>query len=496
MATTAPRDGRAPDEDWSPARRIELASQIASARLTVEEACARHGLDTELVQAWLHAFRRSVVSAFDARLKRTLAEQGANVALGAAEFAGTLEEISVIDWVQSVEVTRKSAVIIVTHEPIHNASESRIWCADGAIIDAESGRLRGEAALYRIVSFEHGRVLVEFGAAQRARTIAASTPSLLLEAAHRKDEAARLWGKLGDGRRAYRVSDRARSSTAPPPSSAERRLLGLFQQPISLLQVLEQSELGDVETLTLLAQLSESQLIAADPSSTRAAPPAGDPGDLSASSHTLTTLERVSAQRRFPRWILPGWAWSGLAVLALATAAALARFEPAANAPEPALTQSTHELLPARSPAAAPTYVVATKFYPPDAALSLDGQRLPSSALNATFPKDGQAHELRAVAPGYAPAVVVFADTPPPRVIRLETLPVAPGSVPLEAQAPVETRAAAAAPARGGAEGAGPETKRRPGARRRQRARPAEPATKPPETETIDATTPAIRVIP
>jgi transposase-like protein len=506
MATTAPREGEvlALGKEWNEARRAELVSQIASARLTVGEACARYGLGAELVQDWLRNFRRSAVSAFDDELKRTLVDQGADVAVGSAEFAGTLEEISVIDWIQSVEVTRKSAVIVVTGNGLEStgsessASESRIWCASGAIIDAESARLRGEPALHRIVSFEHGRVWVEFCAARRERTIYGSTPSLLLEAAHRKDEAARMWLELGDGRCAYRITERA-GQRPLRSSQAERRLLECFQQPSSLRQVFQQSELGDVETLTLLTQLIESQLIVADPSSTPAPASEGDTGSFAASARTLAVarasrppeLARRSPPRRFSR----GWAWSCVAALALVSAVAWLRHRSPA-APRSVAEVVVAALRPAPRPAPeAPRYAVATTFEPANAAVWLDGQRLPSGALNTTFPKDGHAHELRVVAPGHASSVVVFADTAPPRRIRLETLPAPPATVSVDnapadvgdvenmapGQAEVVHRGAKAA---------------RPNARRSQRARRQERATKPPSIQKIDAATPAIRVIP
>lgn len=516
MASTAPRDGHPSGKEWNESRRAELVSQIASARLTVGEACARYGLGTELVQDWLRNFRRSAVSAFDDELKRTLVDQGADVAVGRAEFAGTLEEISVIDWIQSVEVTRKSAVIVVTGSGLESAgtenngfessgSESRIWCANGAIVDAESGRLRGEPALHRIVSFEHGRVLVEFCPVRRERTIYASTPSLLLEAAHRKDEAARMWRELGDGRCAYRMTERA--AQRPVSSSpAERRLLECFQQPTCLLQVVEQSELGDVETLTLLTQLSESQLIAADPSSTPAPASDGETGSFAASARMLAvaraSLPPALARRSPPRRFSSGWAWSGVAALALVSAAAWLRHR------SPAVPRSVAEVAAALRPAprpasAAPRYVVATTFEPAHAMVWLDGQALPSGALNTTFPKDGHAHELRVVAPGHASSVVVFADTAPPRRIRLETLPAPPAVVSGENATPVENAAAGvgdapvenAAP--GQAEGVSRGAKAaRANARRTQRARRLERATKPPSIQKIDAATPAIRVIP
>jgi transposase-like protein len=504
MTATATRDGRAPGEEWNESRRAELVQQIASARLTVDEACARHGLGAELVQDWLRGFRRSVVLAFDERLKRTLADQGADVALGAAEFSGTLEEISVIDWIQSVEVTRKSALIVISghsrenhalenHASQSSGPESRIWCANGAIVDAESGPLRGEPALYRIVSFDRGRVWVEFCAARRERTVYASTPSLLLEAAHRKDEAARMWRQLGDERCAYRVSERV-GPRAAGSSQAERRLLESFRQPSSLLQVFEQSALGDVETLTLLTQLSESRFITPDPSSTAVRASQGDTPSAAASSRTLAVAaappQPAPARRGLPGWLSSGWVWSGVAAAALVSAAAWSRGEPLAGSLEVAVAalRPTPAPHPAPEP---PRYVVATTFEPADAAIWLDGQRIPSGALNTTFPHDGHAHELRAVAPGYAPAVVLFADTPPPRLIRLETLPVPPAATRIENAAPLEDTASVQS-------GVAPRGVKAPrvNARRTPRARRQERAPDTPSIQTIDADTPAIRVIP
>jgi hypothetical protein len=490
-------------------------NHIAGAELTVDEACARHGLPAELVQDWLRGFRRSVVSAFDEKLKRTLAEQGADVARSAAEFAGTLEEISIIDWIQSVEVTRKSAVISVAH----NGSDSRVWFANGAILDAESGRLRGEPALYRIVTLEQGRVVVEFGTTRRARTIYTSTPSLLLEAAHRKDEAARLWRRLGDGRRAYRVTENAAQRTGYS-SQAERKLLESFQQPRSLLEVFEGSELGDVETLTLLTQLSESQFIAADPSSTPARASEGEASALASPFRTLTALAvssgeaaseqtgsgaAASGQRALPRYILPAWAWGGLAAVTLVTVAALSRPQASprpdaggeALASARSIAPAVAELPPALAPAEPASYVVATTVEPTDAAIWLDGQPVPSGTLKATLPKDGRAHELRAVAPGYTPALVVFVDAPPPGVLRLETLPALPVTPPNDSSVPAEPTLAddSSVPVQADVVVLTAKLPAEP-ARRPERARPRERTANAPAIQTIEAATPAIRIIP
>jgi transposase-like protein len=191
MSQELPRPG----DGWDEARRSAIVSEIAAGQLSVEGACRRYGLGADEIQEWLREFRRSALLAFDQRLQQTLLRQGADpVALAPAEFTGTLQDLSVADLVQSLQISGKSGVIVVIHE----GQESRIWCSQGTLVDADSGRLGGEAALYRILSLEQGRVRAELRAVARQRTIHASTPSLLLEAAYRKDKSARLWRKLGD----------------------------------------------------------------------------------------------------------------------------------------------------------------------------------------------------------------------------------------------------------------------------------------------------------
>jgi transposase-like protein len=472
MSTTTLEDGRASGEQWDERRRAALMKRIARGRSSVEEACKRHGLDAELVQDWLRGFRRSVVLAFDERLKQRLVDQGADAALWAAEFTGTLDEISVIDLIQSVELARKSAVIILCH----NGMESRVWCSDGAVIDAECGRLRGELALYRLASLEHGRAVVEFRVAPRARTIHASTSRLLLEAAHRKDEADRLWRKLGDRRRLYRTTERAaRSSTHSSP--AERALLKSFQQPSSLFEVFQRSDLGDVETLTMLAQLSDNQLIAADLSSAPLGSAGRDTGDLIASFRTLTGTG-APERRKLARWRVPGWAWCAPAGLLLLSIGTWFR-SVASEAPRTGPAAAPIELPPPPAPIATPPkYVAATSFEPSEVAIWLDGQQMPSGPLSTTFSKDGRAHELRVLAEGYSAVAVVFVDTPPPARIQLQPLPPVPVAAPATSAVEPLAKQRAKAPRRG----------RHVGGLMVRAART-------PRVQTIDAATPAIQII-
>ncbi|HVZ36688.1 MAG TPA: DUF4388 domain-containing protein [Polyangiaceae bacterium] len=85
--------------------------------------------------------------------------------------------------------------------------------------------------------------------------------------------------------------------------------------------------------------------------------------------------------------------------------------------------------VPGPAPAASPpeTYAVHCAVDPPNAALSLDRGPVALGRLDATLPRNGKAHMLRASAEGFLPVTVVFSDAPPPDLIALERMP---GSAP------------------------------------------------------------------
>jgi Domain of unknown function (DUF4388) len=355
-------------EGWDDLRRASLVGEIAAARISVDVAAARHAISASVIQDWLKSYRRSALFAFDESLKQKLVEQGADEQiLSSAEITGTLQQISIFDLIQSVEVLGKSALITVTHV----GRESRVWCSRGAIVDAESGPLRTEAALYRIASLEHGQVMADLCAKPRERKIFASTPRLLLEAAHRKDETLRLWQRLGDGQQPYRAAQRAMAMSLSP---AEQGLLASLSEARSLRGVVDQSELGDLETLTLLIQLRDAQCIQAEPVSE----PSGkspDTGDSIASSRTLTAL-RPPPRATHVRRLAPIWVGGALGVAALQVAVAWLRWG-SAEPPPPIAAVPRLPTPSAAAPAEPPaTYTVAPPAEPPSAELRLDGPRL------------------------------------------------------------------------------------------------------------------------
>lgn len=306
--------------------RAEIAGQIVSGELSIQEACAQHQLSPELLLEWVAAFRQASVTAFDEQVRRTLAEQGVDVStLASAEFQGDLGEFTIADLIQTLTLGDRDGVITVSHE----GRESRIWCAGGEIIDAESGRLTGVPAVHRMLALERGRVRASFHRIQRARRVHASTMELLLEGARRSDECRVLRSRLGSG---------AYQSAAPPERQAEhatateQALLREFQVPCGVAHALAESELGDLETLTTLARLIEhGRLVPIAGAS--AAPP-----DTTVSNPPLVlSFARFPTQPATPRarqrWAL-GMGLLALALLTVPRYLLASRAEPAP--PEPA----------------------------------------------------------------------------------------------------------------------------------------------------------------
>ena len=98
-------------------------------------------------------------------------------------FSGTCKT-TLTDWIQLVQMGRRDAVVSVC---THDGHEGTLWCRDGDIIDAACDELSGEDAVYRALSWQGGKVSVDFEGFQHRRKIHTPTAGMLLTAAYRAD---------------------------------------------------------------------------------------------------------------------------------------------------------------------------------------------------------------------------------------------------------------------------------------------------------------------
>lgn len=316
MVTEAPTSRR---DD----KKLELVERILRGQITFQEACAKHGLTGPELKDWVRLYRREARRVLDERVRAALATQGMELEdLESAEFSGNVETLAVAEVIQTLSLGRKSAEILVEHD----GQQSRIWCADGEVVDAECGRLLGAPAVYRLLMLPRGRVHADCAPVRRPRTIHVTTQALLMEGARRADECEQLRGRLGDLRTVYVASGEAMSPDARA-SATEFAILRLIDGHRSLERALQDSTLPDLETLTHLVDLRERGLM--EPRVTPVPPPSSQAAAVPASSAespaelSFVPLAASLGVRLEPR-LSRRWVWALVAVGASTLGLALA----------------------------------------------------------------------------------------------------------------------------------------------------------------------------
>jgi DNA-binding response OmpR family regulator len=109
---------------------------------------------------------------------------------GRTRFSGSLSEMSVVDLLQTIDVSRKSGVLTLVAA---DGQEGMISFDSGAVINATVEDLRGEDAIYRQLLWRDGRFDLEFRRVSLSeRTVHRTTQALLMEGMRRLDEWSRL----------------------------------------------------------------------------------------------------------------------------------------------------------------------------------------------------------------------------------------------------------------------------------------------------------------
>ena len=100
---------------------------------------------------------------------------------------GRLEEMSMMDLLQSVEMGQKSCKLTVRHED----KECEMFFAQGQCKHAQLGAVQGDDAVYEAVKWSGGEFEIDFSGSSDKSTITRSTTGLLMEALRLIDEASR-----------------------------------------------------------------------------------------------------------------------------------------------------------------------------------------------------------------------------------------------------------------------------------------------------------------
>ena len=113
-------------------------------------------------------------------LQQRMEKQG-----GGAGIKGKLSEISLIDWMQTLEQGRKTCALMLRS----GAETCAIYFLDGSVTHAVCGDLKGDPAVFKVLTWVDGDWEVDFRKNSSERTTTMSTQGLMMEGLRILDEA-------------------------------------------------------------------------------------------------------------------------------------------------------------------------------------------------------------------------------------------------------------------------------------------------------------------
>ncbi len=172
---------------------------------------------------------------------------------GRTRFQGHLSDMGVVDLIQTIDLSRKSGLVHITNE--EDDAKGTLFFRDGKVIDAELGGLKGEDAVYRMLTWSEGEFEYVFRGVRRKDVIEMSSQGLLMEGMRRLDEWGRLLEQLPSLESRFQVDyDELSERLAEIPDELNA-ILRLFDGHRSLMQVIDACELGDLESLAVISKL-------------------------------------------------------------------------------------------------------------------------------------------------------------------------------------------------------------------------------------------------
>jgi CheY-like chemotaxis protein len=166
------------------------------------------------------------------------------------KFTGSLADMAVVDLVQTIEISRKSGIIEFGTE----LGPATVWFRDGAVIDAEMGRLQGEAAIYRLLGLGNGEFELEFKTINRSQVIQVGTQALLMEGMRRVDEWGRLMEQLPPLDSVLAVDPAVHEERRTELTPEHAALLRRFDGRRTIIDVVDDSGQDDLDALGAISQ--------------------------------------------------------------------------------------------------------------------------------------------------------------------------------------------------------------------------------------------------
>ncbi len=196
-------------------------------------------------------FVRELITRVHMLLARRTQERIATGPASRTRFAGSLEDMGVVDLLQTIEVSRKSGTARITD----GRREAMVYFREGKLVDAEIGKLRGEEAIYRALLWTSGNFEVEFKHVDNPEMIATSTQGLLMEGMRRVDEWGRLSEQLPSLDAVFDVDHETLVERLTEIPDELNAILRLLDGRRNLIDIIDESPFDDLSTLSVISKL-------------------------------------------------------------------------------------------------------------------------------------------------------------------------------------------------------------------------------------------------
>jgi CheY-like chemotaxis protein len=173
----------------------------------------------------------------------------------AQEIEGALTQLPLSDLLQILALNRRTGKLVLTH----GATRGEVQLAQGRPVNARTGDVEGEKALFRLIGWGEGTFAFTPGPAPVRTRIDRAMDDVLLEGMRQSDERQRLLAQLPPLQQRLTVSADSTDPVAPHPVTAE--VLRVLAQPRRLLDVLDLAEAPDLDVLGALVALLQRGVI-------------------------------------------------------------------------------------------------------------------------------------------------------------------------------------------------------------------------------------------
>lgn len=165
-------------------------------------------------------------------------------------FSGSLGEMSLVDLLQTLEVGKKTGVIILQR----GNAEGQVFVTEGEVVDATLGTLDPKQALARLFTWSDGQFSVSMRRHDHADRIQVATRELISEGMTRLYRWEQLCAQMPSLQSVVLIAPKKNGATF---TEDEQEVINLLDGKKRFIDVIEESRFDDLKALRLLKNLYE-----------------------------------------------------------------------------------------------------------------------------------------------------------------------------------------------------------------------------------------------